>query len=353
MQVDYIIVGQGLAGSWLSYYLIKEGASVLVFDAPAGMESASRAASGLMNPITGKRLARQPSADQLLPFAAGAYSEMSSVLNLPLAQEIPIHHFFGDADEATLFEKKANSTHADVLHPDSQIEGRDFFDAPFGTGTIYPATLIQLHSFLDGWRSHLKQMGALRESVFDWQAFSPQENRARYQDIETKAVLDCRGAAGATNPYFRSLPFALNKGEVLTATIPGLPQHAVYKHSRLAIVPGQDGRFWLGSSFDWNFQDTLPTDAFRKQAEAILKQWLRLPVAIEAHQAAIRPATVSRDAFAGLHPALPQLGILNGFGSKGCAWAPFLAHNLATHLQQGSPLWAQADVSRYARVLNR
>ena len=67
--------------------------------------------------------------------------------------------------------------------------------------------------------------------------------------------------------------------------------------------------------------------------------------------AAIRPATVTRDAFAGMHPHYPTLDILNGMGSKGCALAPFLAKQLADHLTSGATIIPQANVARYARVL--
>src|SRR5690606_5343411 len=143
------------------------------------------------------------------------------------------------------------------------------------------------------------------------------ESGVRYGDISAKAVLDCSGAAAASGPFFHALPFALNKGEAIIADIPGLPRGAVYKHAHLSIVPWQDGHFWLGSTFDWNFTDALPTAAFRQKAENILTQWLRLPVRFLEHFAAIRPATVTRDAFAGMHPQHSAVGILNGFGSKG------------------------------------
>jgi glycine/D-amino acid oxidase-like deaminating enzyme len=74
---------------------------------------------------------------------------------------------------------------------------------------------------------------------------------------------------------------------------------------------------------------------------------------MEEHFAAIRPATVTRDAFSGMHPRHPQLGMLNGMGSKGCSLAPFLAHNFAQHLVHGVPLIPQMDLRRYQKILTR
>jgi glycine/D-amino acid oxidase-like deaminating enzyme len=352
MQVDYLIIGQGLCGTWLSYYLIRAGASVLVID-PGPASSASAAASGIINPITGKRLARQWMAETIQPFAEEAYSMMGDALGVPLARTIPINTYFSTAEEAAFFENKANTSHEDLLSTNSQATGIDHFNYHYGVGTIFPAMLVDVKELLAAWRTELAAQDALREEVFDWSEYEAVGKLAHYKDIQAKAVIDCSGAATATNPWFSRLPFALNKGEGLIASIPGLQWGAIHKYSTLSIVPWEGDNYWIGSTFDWDFTDELPTAAFRQKADTILAQWLRLPYTIIDHFAAIRPATVTRDAFAGLHPHNPTVGILNGMGSKGCSLAPFLAHNLAGHLVRGTPLITQVDVTRYARVLSR
>ncbi len=352
MQLDYLIVGQGLCGTWLSYYLQKAGAAVLVIDAGFA-RSASAAASGIMNPITGKRLARQWMADTMLPFASGAYGEMGRALNMPLAAELPIHTFFSTAEEAAFFEQKAEGAHEDLLSYNPRMAEEEHFNYHYGTGSIYPALLVDVPRLLQGWRAILSAKSALLEERFDWGQCAMQPGGVVYKNLHAKAVIDCSGAASAANPMFSRLPFAPNKGEAIVASIPGLPRNAIYKYDRLSIVPWRDDHFWIGSTFDWDFQDELPTAAFRQKAESTLRNWLRLPYELHEHFAAVRPATVTRDAFAGMHPQYRQAGILNGMGSKGCSLAPFLAHNLAEHLINGTALIPQTDLSRYARTLSR
>lgn len=351
MHADYIIVGQGLCGTWLSYYLLAAGASVAVFE--AGKSSASAAASGIINPITGKRLARQWMHETILPFAAQAYDSISTELGMPLAATIPIHSFFNNEEEASFFEQKAASTHDDLLSYKGSIADAAYFNFHYGVGSIYLAMLVDVRALLSGWRTRLEADNLLREAPFDWQACTLESSFVSYQNVQAKALIDCSGAVAAGNPFFDRLPFALNKGEALIASIPGLPRDAIYKFDTISIVPWREDRFWIGSTFDWDFKDELPTSAFRQKAEWTLRQWLRLPFTIHEHFAAIRPATVSRDAFAGMHPAHPQIGALNGMGSKGCSLAPFLAHNLAQHLVHGTSLLPNVDIIRYARTLNR
>ena len=52
--VDYIIVGQGLAGSAVAVQLLRAGKKIVVFDRPES-NKASHVAAGLFNPITGKK----------------------------------------------------------------------------------------------------------------------------------------------------------------------------------------------------------------------------------------------------------------------------------------------------------
>ena len=54
-EVDYIIVGQGLAGSCLAQSLLHEKQSIVVI-ASGTKTASSNVAAGLYNPVTGKKL---------------------------------------------------------------------------------------------------------------------------------------------------------------------------------------------------------------------------------------------------------------------------------------------------------
>src|SRR5688572_26652975 len=79
-QYDHIIIGQGICGTFLSYYLLKLGKKVLVIDEVNAL-SASRVASGVINPVTGRSVVTTWMAETLLPFAEKAYKEIGDVIN--------------------------------------------------------------------------------------------------------------------------------------------------------------------------------------------------------------------------------------------------------------------------------
>ena len=134
--------------------------------------------------------------------------------------------------------------------------------------------------------------------------------------------------------------------------IPGLSTGHIYKfrHTLIPIEPAEH-LFWFGSSYEWTYENDLPSEHFRKHAEAELKRFLKLPFTIVDHQAAIRAANVERRPFVGLHPHHPSVGILNGMGAKGCSLGPYFAHQLSEHLVHQNSLLPAVDVKRFERIL--
>ncbi len=78
-QFDYILVGQGIAGTVLAYSMIKEGLRVLIID-DQSLSACSRVAAGNFNPIVFKRLVKSWMADELIPFADQFYTEAEEFL---------------------------------------------------------------------------------------------------------------------------------------------------------------------------------------------------------------------------------------------------------------------------------
>lgn len=173
-----------------------------------------------------------------------------------------------------------------------------------------------------------------------------------YKDITARKIICCEGTAGYESPYFSLLPYTQNKGELLIASIPDLPQAHIFQQG-IKIAPWRDGLWWIGSSFEWKFSDAGPTGRFREQVEAQLKNWLKLPYQIKDHMASTRPTTVDYKPFAGLHPVHSAVGILNGMGTKGCSLAPYFARQFSDYLLHQKPLLPEADIRRFALILSR
>jgi glycine/D-amino acid oxidase-like deaminating enzyme len=95
----------------------------------------------------------------------------------------------------------------------------------------------------------------------------------------------------------------------------------------------------------------LPSESFYRGAESWLKGFLKVPYKILDHFAAVRPATLERRPFAGFHPKYPQVGILNGLGTKGCSLAPWFASELTEKITGEGVIDPVADIKRFERIL--
>lgn len=350
MQVDYLIIGQGLCGSFLSRYLLEAGCSVMVIDHP-NENSASRIASGIINPVTGRRLVRTWEIEKLLPFAREAYSSWEEQLKVSLIREISVLDFPPNRNMQQAFEERALED-AYLQYPVNGKEWESYFNFIFPPGIIQPALSISITTLLSAWRKELLIRNALRAELFAWDELIYTNHDVRYRDIIAQKIIFCDGVHSQQLPCFQLLPFAPNKGEVIWARIPDLPDTHIYKMG-ISIVPWEKDIFWIGSSYAWNFFHEHPTEEFSNQIEKTLQKWLRIKFQLLEHRASIRPANLERRPFVGIHPHHPTLAILNGMGTKGCSLAPWFARELANHLLLGTPIHPQADVARFTKILGK
>ncbi|HEY1113916.1 MAG TPA: FAD-dependent oxidoreductase [Chitinophagaceae bacterium] len=352
MQVDYLIVGQGIGGTMLSWFLYKEGKSFVVID-EAAPDAPSKVAAGVMNPVTGRRYVRSWKIDEILPFAAQAYEHMGLVLGQPLLYKKPIIDFFPNPQARDVFVNLIAEDDTYVHTYPDQNHFNQYVNYDFGCGEISPAYTVDLQLMADTWRKKLADTNALREEKFDAQALKLNDDSVTYGNITAQKAIFCEGIAAMNNPWFGLLPFSANKGEALIIESDELHNGYIFKKS-MALVPlPRQNTYWVGSDYARDFEDNTPTQAFYDKTVAYLQSWLKVPFKVVDHKAAVRPATVERRPFVGLHPLHPQIGILNGLGSKGTTLGVFFAYQLAQHLVYGQPIIKEADVARFTRILSK
>ncbi|MBO9592886.1 MAG: FAD-binding oxidoreductase [Niabella sp.] len=347
-----IIVGQGISGTFLSWFCYQAGVDFIVIDEPKP-NAPSRMAAGIINPVTGRRVVKVWLDDIIIPFAERAYQAMGAFLNLPAITQTAIVDFFPNPFMKESFLKKLAQQEDYISILENEAPYAPYFNYEFGIGMIEPAYVVHLQQLLPAWSAFLKQQNLLLEEELDVPALEVSAGRIRYKTITATNLVFCDGTAGANNPYFSLLPFALNKGEALIIEAPELPSGHLYKKSMLLAPMAEPGLFWTGTNYIWDFEDEAPTAAFHQSATQTLKQWLNVPFKIVDHKASVRPATVERRPFAGFHPVHTNVGILNGMGTKGCSLAPYFAHQLVEHLLHQHPLQPEVDISRFKNILSR
>ncbi len=352
MQTNCLIIGQGISGTWLSYYLEKEGVDYLVIDNNAS-ETPSKRAAGLINPVTGRRHVQVWMADELLPFSLEAYRELGDVLNIKVISEKSIIDFFPSPQMRLSFTDRVNEKAAYISMDEKVGAYSSYFNYEFGYGQISPAYTAHLETLLPAWRKHLIETGKLLEEDFETNALKIESQGVKYKNIEAKKIIFCDGNSSASSSWFKNLPFAPNKGEAITLDIPELPSDFIYKKGLTLAPLATPGQWWVGSSYQWQFDNALPTEEFKVKTIQLLNQWLKIPYTITGHYAAVRPATLQRRPFVGFHPLYAEVGILNGMGTKGCSLAPYFAKQLVDNILYQKKIAPEADVNRHSKILSK
>ena len=96
-----LIIGQGLSGSWLSYYLQQLNIDCIVLDENK-TNTASKVASGIINPVTGMRYVKTWMVDEAMPAAIKAYQEFDCI------EQKNMLEIFQNSSAEAVFKKRIN-----------------------------------------------------------------------------------------------------------------------------------------------------------------------------------------------------------------------------------------------------
>jgi glycine oxidase len=370
LKADYIIVGQGLAGSILAYLLLKRRQKVVIIDAysdetfrPIALggkgdkKSSSRIAAGVINPITGMRFVKSWRIDEFLPVAQSLYQEIETVLGIQLWHERSIFRVLRTVEEENnwLLRKSYPEYQPYCGQTDPSVNNHKF--QPFyGIAEVKNGAQVNLPALVTHFRSFFEEKQLILNESFDANQLIISDTSVAYKGIQATKIIFCEGANAKNNPYFNHLPFNPDKGELLLVRIPNLDLSQVFKN-KMAIVPLHDTEgnqenkqkdmYWVGATNTWNFDNDLPSDKTKELIINELKSTIKLPFEVIAHQAAIRPTVKDRRPLLGLNRQQPNLGIFNGFGTKGASLVPFWARHFVDFLVGGTPLDKEVDIQRF------
>jgi len=348
-QLDFLIVGQGIAGTLLAHFLLKENQRIAVIDKP--LEGAtSNIAAGIVNPITGRRLVKSWRFEELYPFAKQTYLELESLLGISIWHERNIVRALPTVfDENEWLRRSAFADYKPFVIATTDA-------APY-PGALHPmrawgesrfSVQVAMPQLVSSYREYLIREGMLTEGVFDYSELKIKNNAVIYGGLQARLVVFCEGSRATQNLFFNHLPFALTKGELLLIKIPGVKFEKMIKH-RLFIVPLEGDIYWVGSTSRYEFEHQQPQKEKRQWLESQLKELLKVPFEVVEHLAGIRPTVFQHRPFLGAHPVHPEVTILNGLGTKGASIGPFFARQMAGFLMGKNVLDQEVDICRFQK----
>ena len=351
MMTDFLIIGQGLAGSLLAWELMQRGRSVLVVD--NGVENASQVAAGLINPITGMRFVKSGEVETLLPAARSCYSKLTTFFQQDFFVEKPMMRIFSSKNELNAALKRVTNpdyqAYLNNIDPNAISTGD--FATPFGYVEQKQTGYLLTRQLLDCLKTFLISRNSYLLTNFDCHeiAFKP---TLHWRDISPGQVIFCEGYQAIKNPWFSWLPFQPVKGEILTMSHQIELPDQIINYSNW-LIPLNSSQIRVGATFD---RENLNTDTTEAGKNELLNALNKLSAGLNSskvisHEANIRPCTRDQHPFIGRHPVHDQLTIFNGFGAKGSLQIPWYSQRFADALLTGASLPSSCDIRRHYKDL--
>lgn len=346
MRAEFLIVGQGLAGTALAWRLLERGRRFLIVDRDEPL-TCSKVAAGLVTPITGMRLTLNWRYSELYPEAVRFYREKERLLGGKFFFPRPVVWLFKNEREQEIWQRRledpevrrfVNNAAQNPIVDDSRIANER------GGFQLKHAGFLDTAAYLSASRRHFEALGAWQSGAVTDDDLAVTEGDVQWRGDSFGTVVFCQGWEAAKSRWFSWLPFGPAQGTILTFSGSSGERRRIINRG-CWVVPRADGTFRAGSSFDLQFdQPHVPCDKSVREVEDRLRHLLRSGFEVQERQTAVRPIIKHCKASIGRHPAHPQLACLLGLGSKGVVRSPFLARRLVDHLLDGVSLDREFDV---------
>lgn len=346
---DFIIVGQGLAGTVLAHTLEDRGFSILVVDNQP-QTSSSKISAGVFNPITGKRLVKTWMADEIFPHLFRFYEQMQQKLGVDLFHPMPIEvPIYSQERKAEMETKATDPAYASWIDVTLESEHSPYYtESPVAYSKYEQSGWVNVAVFLEASKRHWESKGVYVTDNLDFDTIHwGDPETVRWKNLTAKRVVCCEGYKAMENPWFSSIAWSVVKGEVLEYTVNDIELTYILKSKAAFLLHLGGHRYKTGATYVWDdIAETITPEAREELMEKIRLAYRIEPKDI-VQKVGIRPAVKGRKPILGNHPRNARLGIFNGLGTKGVSLAPYFAEMLVDFWEKGTPLMPDVDVNRF------
>ncbi len=345
MQVDYIIVGLGLAGLAFSKELENNGKSYVVFEDDS--QNSSVVAGGMYNPVILKRFTPVWNAISQLEIALPFYEKLEREFNKKYHYPVDIYRIFKSVEEQNNWFVACDKPRlSNFMIPEIDYKKHDGIVADFGYGRLTNTGRIDTKALLADYRKNLQKKDLIKNESFDYDELKITKTKFIFKNIEASKIVFCEGFGLQQNPFFNYLPMQEAKGELLIIHAPKLNVDFLIK-AAVFVMPLENNFYKVGATFNWKDKTKLPTEEGKNELIQKLDSVLSIPYKIVEHIAGIRPTVKDRRPLLGKHPEHRNMAILNGLGTRGVMIAPSAAKSLYNHLEKGEELDNEISIARF------
>jgi glycine/D-amino acid oxidase-like deaminating enzyme len=349
-EVDYIIVGLGLAGLAFSRILEKHNKTFIIFE--DNSQNASKVASGMYNPVILKRFTPVWKAKDQLKVAIPFYKDLEKLLSKKYHYAVAIYRVFKSIEEQNNWTVASDKLLlSDYMNPQITNKKIDGILSDFGFGKLDNTGRIDTKLLLKDYTHFLKNKNLIENESFEYDKLKIDKNSVEYKNIKAKKIVFCEGFGLIKNPFFNYLPMQEAKGELLTIYAPDLKIDFMIKSS-VFVQPIGNHHYKVGATFNWKDKTLNPTKEGEKELVEKLFKVISVPYKIVKQSAGIRPTVKDRRPLVGTHPKYKNMALLNGLGTRGVMIAPWAADQLFHYLEQEKKLDNEITINRYLNLFD-
>lgn len=319
MNYDILIVGQGLAGTLLSYQLFKNNISFLVID--NGEVSSSKVAAGMFTPVGGKRFLPTNKVNELLPYAISTYKDIENIINKKFLYEQDIANYFSSQDLYEIAFKRFYQDELDFYLEENKNNFDKYIYNNYNSLIIKKGGWVNTELLLEKWKLFLKNNNSYIKEDLKYTDLKIEENKIQYKNYSFNKIVFCEGYKAINNPFFENLPFQLSKGEVLKIKS-DLPKDIILK-KQIYLVNIENDIYKVGSTYEWDNLNNNITLKGIKKLKNNLNDFLKKEYFVIDHLSGIRPTTKNRDIIIKKSEKYKNIFLFNGLGTKGVLNAPY------------------------------
>jgi glycine/D-amino acid oxidase-like deaminating enzyme len=320
-----LILGQGLSGTCLGLKLAMLGKKFHILSGP-DYACASEKAAGLMNPVTGRRMALTWNYETVWPLAFQFYPQALSFLKRDpetFFSARTIRKALHSVEEMNFLEaKSAWAGFQEIVRIEKKrLQDPEVFENLSGWAVSENGARLEVPAFLEAARQYFIENGQFLNQNFHPENLKKAPKGWLYHGVLYDAVVSCLGLGC---PWVSPELWAV-KGQLYR--LEGLPDWgADILKTEHFLIPLQDGSVLAGSTYEREFEHEEPDQAGYDGITAELLPEHKSNAKIIQSWCGIRPTTKDR------RPVIRELqdGLfaVNGLGSKGVSLAPYAADQL-------------------------
>ena len=339
-KLDYIIIGQGIAGTTLAWWLNFNKKQFYILN-DEKKNTSSTAALGIYNPITGRNSVKTWNAEILFKELEKFYSKVEKKIKKKILYKKNIYRPYKNIKEANLWnEKISNSKYENYIKSEVNNKKINGLYDELGGVITSKSGYIDVNKYILESKKYFISLGRYKKYKLNNKKILIENNKIKIKNWKTNNIIMCIGIDETKNKLFSYLPFKHVTGSSMIIKTKLKIKNIINKG--ISIIPLKNDLKNVGSTYGNETNNNGLQELIDK-----LSKLLKIKYTIIKEKFGVRPGTIDRRPFVGKHPIFDNLYILNGLGSKGISLAPFCSKELFNSIEQKSKINFEINVKRY------